>query len=49
LDLTTQKWTNMTEILPSETVLSIAGNDETIFVGTTGGVAQINKNYWTQN
>jgi ligand-binding sensor domain-containing protein len=49
LDLTSQKWTNINEILPSETVLSIAGNDETIFVGTTGGVAQINKNYWSQN
>ena len=45
LDLTNQKWTDITEILPSETVLSITGDGENIFVGTTGGVAQINKNY----
>ncbi len=45
LDLTNLKWTDITEILPSETVLSITGDGENIFVGTTGGVAQINKNY----
>ena len=46
LNLISQKWTNIRDFLPAETVLSIAGNEENIFFGTTGGIAQTNKNYW---
>lgn len=46
LNLFSQKWTNEKGFLPAETVLSITGNKENIFFGTTGGIAQINKNYW---
>lgn len=46
LNLTTQKWSQIKNVLPSETVLSITGNRENIYIGTTGGIARINKNYW---
>jgi len=46
LNLISQKWTNEKDFLPAETVLSITGNKENIFFGTTGGIAQINRNYW---
>lgn len=46
LDLTTQKWTHLTEELPAQTVLSVTGDTENIYFGTTGGIAKINKNYF---
>lgn len=46
LDLTTQKWTTIKQILPSETVMSIAGDAENIYFGTTGGITRIEKNYF---
>ncbi len=46
LNLISQKWTNEKDFLPAETVLSITGNRENIFFGTTGGIAQTNRNYW---
>lgn len=49
LNLTTQKWANIQDILPSETVLSIAANRDFIYFGTTSGIAQINKKYWIEN
>ena len=49
LDLTTQKWSQIADILPSETVLSITGNRENIYFGTTNGIARINKKFWTRN
>lgn len=45
LNLISQKWSNEKDFLPAETVLSITGNKENIFFGTTGGIAQINRNY----
>jgi len=49
LDLTTQKWSRVKDVLPSETVISINGNRENIYFGTTSGIARINKHFWTRN
>ncbi|MEP6925882.1 MAG: two-component regulator propeller domain-containing protein [Pyrinomonadaceae bacterium] len=46
LDLTTQKWTHLIDELPAQTVLSVTGDAENIYFGTTGGVAKINKKYF---
>ena len=46
LDLQTQKWRTVKEILPAETVLSITGNETTLYFGTTNGVAQIAESYF---
>ena len=46
LNLISQKWTNLKDFLPAETVLSITGGGENIFFGTTGGIAQTNRHYW---
>ncbi len=49
LNLTTQKWSNIKEFLPADTILSITGNGEFIYFGTTNGIARINKNFWIEN
>lgn len=46
-DLERQKWANVKNILPSETVMTIAGDDENIYFGTTNGIAKIEKSYFT--
>ncbi len=46
LDLKTQKWKTIKQILPSETIMSIAGNALNIYFGTTNGIAQIEKSYF---
>ena len=46
LDLQTQKWTNVKKVLPSETVMSIAADEETIYFGTASGIAAIGKSYF---
>ena len=46
LDLQTQKWTNVKRVLPSETVMSIAADEETVYFGTASGVAAIRKSYF---
>ncbi|HQU85901.1 MAG TPA: two-component regulator propeller domain-containing protein [Pyrinomonadaceae bacterium] len=46
-DLERQKWANVKNILPSETVMAIAGDDENIYFGTTSGIAKIEKSYLT--
>ncbi len=46
LDLATQKWTSVKEILPADTVLSITGDAENIYFGTTNGIAQVGKDYF---
>jgi len=46
LNLQTQTWQNVKNFLPSETVLSITGDSENIYFGTTNGVAQIEKSYF---
>jgi ligand-binding sensor domain-containing protein len=46
LDLQTQKWSKLTEEIPSEGVFSITGDNENIYFGTTNGIAKINKRYF---
>lgn len=47
LDLQTQKWSSVKNILPAETVMTITGDEENIYFGTTNGIAKIEKNYFT--
>lgn len=46
-DLPTQKWTNVKSVLPAETVTAITGDAENIYFGTTGGIAVVEKSYFT--
>lgn len=46
LDLQTQEWKTVKQILPAETVLSIAGDDRNIYFGTTNGIARVAKKYF---
>ncbi len=46
LNLQTQKWTNVKKILPSQTVMSVAIDEETVHFGTTSGIALVKKNYF---
>ncbi|MDQ6788337.1 MAG: hypothetical protein M3033_16150 [Acidobacteriota bacterium] len=46
LDLKTQEWKTIRQILPSETVMSIAGNGRNIYFGTANGIARIEKSYF---
>lgn len=46
LNLRTQEWKTVKEILPSETVMSIVGDAEKIYFGTTNGFAIVEKNYF---
>jgi len=48
LDLRTQNWQTVKRILPAETVLSITGDDENIYFGTTNGIAELKKDYFTK-
>jgi ligand-binding sensor domain-containing protein len=48
LDLRSQKWSVVRDILPSETVMAITGNRENIYFGTTNGIAQVEKNYFVE-
>lgn len=49
LDLETQKWSRLKDFLPAETVLSISGNRENLYFGTTNGIARVSKNFWAEN
>jgi ligand-binding sensor domain-containing protein len=46
LDLHSQKWTHVTEELPSRTVLSITGDEKYVYFGTTSGIARVALAYW---
>lgn len=46
LDLKTQEWKTVKRMLPSETVLSVAGDEKNIYFGTTSGIARIEKSYF---
>lgn len=46
LDLRTQEWKTIKQILPAETVMSITGDAENIYFGTTNGIAKIEKTYF---
>lgn len=47
LDLKTGEWKTVKRFLPSETVMSIAADDEHIYFATTSGLAKFKKNYFT--
>jgi ligand-binding sensor domain-containing protein len=47
-DLHSQKWTHVTEELPSRTVLSITGDEQYVYFGTTSGIARIARSYWNR-
>ncbi|MDQ2746726.1 MAG: hypothetical protein M3T96_05640, partial [Acidobacteriota bacterium] len=47
LDLRTGEWQTLHAILPSETVTSIAGNEQAVYFATTNGIARVEKNYFT--
>jgi ligand-binding sensor domain-containing protein len=46
LDLTTQEWKTVRDILPSETVMAITGSADSIYFGTTSGIAVVNKSFF---
>ena len=46
LDLNTQKWSVLSENLPSKVVMSITGDGENIYFGTTNGIARMKKSYF---
>jgi len=45
-DLHSQKWTHVTDELPSRTVLSITGDERFVYFGTTSGIARVARTYW---
>jgi hypothetical protein len=47
LDLHSQKWQTLRDILPSENVMSITGSDAAIYFGTSSGVARIEKSHFS--
>ncbi len=48
LDIRTQKWTHLQAELPAPVVLSITGDGQHIYFGTTNGIARIAVNYFEQ-
>jgi ligand-binding sensor domain-containing protein len=48
LDLHSQNWTRVTDELPSRTVLSITGDENYVYFGTTNGIARIARGYLNQ-
>ena len=48
LDLQTHEWKTVKSVLPAETVMSIAGDAKSVYFGTTGGIARIEKSYFTE-
>ncbi len=46
LDFDSRKWTHLSRDLPAKVVLSVAGDAENVFFGTTAGIAKINERYW---
>ena len=43
-----QQWTRVKSELPSRNVLSITGDDNYVYFGTTGGIARIERSYWNR-
>ena len=44
-----QQWTHVKSELPSRNVLSITGSDNYVYLGTTGGIARIERSYWNRD
>lgn len=47
-DLQNHEWQNVRKILPAQTVTALTAVGENIYVGTTNGIAVINKSFFTQ-
>jgi ligand-binding sensor domain-containing protein len=47
-ELRTQKWTRLNDELPAPVVLSIEGRDGVLYIGTTGGIARLERSFWRQ-
>jgi ligand-binding sensor domain-containing protein len=45
-DLRSQRWTHVREELPSRMVLSVAGDENYVYFGTTSGIARVALAYW---
>ena len=46
LNLRTQEWRNVRDLLPSATVMSITGNKSAIYFGTSSGIARFDRSYF---
>src|SRR5205085_858056 len=47
LDLRSQKWMTIRDILPSGNVMSITGDDSAIYFGTSSGIARVEKRHFS--
>jgi len=47
LDLRSQKWQTIRDILPSENVMSITADDAAMYFGTSSGIARIDKRHFS--
>lgn len=48
LNLTSNKWSTVKNILPAEGVFAISQNKESLYFATTNGIAQIHKSYFDE-
>lgn len=48
LNLTTNKWSTVKDILPAEAVFAISKHKESIYFGTTNGIAKVEKSYFNE-
>jgi len=48
LDLQTQAWQTVRNVLPAETVMSVTGDENNIYFGTTNGIARVGKDYFVK-
>ncbi len=46
LNLQTQAWRTVRDLLPSATVMSITGDDSSVYFGTSSGIARFDKSYF---
>jgi len=46
LDLRSQRWQVLRDVLPSENVMSITGNDSAVYFGTSSGIARVEKRHF---
>lgn len=45
-ELNSQAWTRLSSEMPARTVLSITGDAQYVYFGTTAGIARIGRRYW---
>jgi len=49
LDLRSQKWQTLRDILPSANVMSVIGDESSIYFGTSSGIARVEKRHFTNS